>query len=101
MSFSIQNLSSSIPAAPAPPKIGAAEPSAGGSFQDMLVDSLRQVNAMQSEANQAVETMATGGEVNPAEVLTAVQKADIAFRMTMQIRNKLMQAYQEIQNIRI
>ncbi len=45
--------------------------------------------------------MATGGEVNPAEVLTAVQKADLAFRLTMQIRNKLVPAYQEVQNIRI
>ena len=39
--------------------------------------------------------------VNPAEVLTAVQKADIAFRMMMQIRNKMVQAYQEVQNIRM
>jgi flagellar hook-basal body complex protein FliE len=39
--------------------------------------------------------------VNPAEVLTAVQKADLAFRMMMQIRNKLVSAYEDIQNIRI
>ncbi|MBC7351112.1 MAG: flagellar hook-basal body complex protein FliE, partial [Thermogutta sp.] len=32
---------------------------------------------------------------------TAVQKADIAFKLMMQIRNKLIQAYQEIQNIRV
>jgi flagellar hook-basal body complex protein FliE len=88
---------------PMPPSIGAAgaAPPAGGSFKDLLVNSLQQVNSMQMEANQAVETMAGGGDVNPAEVLTAVQKADLAFRMTMQIRNKLVQAYQEIQNIRI
>ena len=67
----------------------------------MLIDSVRHVNAMQQDANQAVETLMSGGEVNPAEVLTAVQKADLAFRMTMQIRNKLMQAYQEVQNIRV
>ena len=56
---------------------------------------------MQQEANSAIETMAVGGDVNPAEVLTAVQKADLAFRLTMQIRNKLVAAYQEVQNIRI
>ena len=86
-----------------PPAIGAksAAESGGGSFKDLLVNSLQQVNSMQMEANQAVETMAGGGDVNPAEVLTAVQKADLAFRMTMQVRNKLVQAYQEIQNIRI
>ncbi len=56
---------------------------------------------MQQAADQAVEQLATGGDVNPAEVLTAVQKADIAFRMMMQIRNKIVQAYQEVQNIRV
>jgi flagellar hook-basal body complex protein FliE len=43
----------------------------------------------------------TGEDVNPAEVLTAVQKADMAFRMMMQIRNKLVQAYDEVKSIRV
>jgi flagellar hook-basal body complex protein FliE len=73
----------------------------GPSFKDVLVDSIQQVNTMQLEADQAVETMFTGGEINPAEVLTAVQKADLAFRLTMQMRNKLMEVYQEIKDIRI
>jgi flagellar hook-basal body complex protein FliE len=73
----------------------------GASFKDMLADSIQQVNTMQLEADQAVETMFSGGDVNPAEVLTAVQKADLAFRLTMQMRNKLMDVYQEIKDIRI
>jgi flagellar hook-basal body complex protein FliE len=73
----------------------------GPSFKDMLVDSIQQVNTMQLQADQAVETLFTGGEINPAEVLTAVQKADLAFRLTMQMRNKLMEVYQEIKDIRI
>jgi flagellar hook-basal body complex protein FliE len=80
----------------------ANDPSANGpSFKDMLLDSIEQVNSMQLEADRAVETMFSGGEVNPAEVLTAVQKADLAFRLTMQMRNKLMEVYQEIKDIRI
>lgn len=71
------------------------------SFKEFLLDALGQVNAMQNDANVAVEQFATGGDVNPAEVLTAVQKADLSFRMMMQIRNKLLQAYQEIKDIRI
>jgi flagellar hook-basal body complex protein FliE len=104
MSLPIHGLQGAIPALPMPPTVGAAgaaESAGGSSFKDLLLNSLQQVNSMQMEANQAVETMAGGGDVNPAEVLTAVQKADLAFRMTMQIRNKLVQAYQEIQNIRI
>ncbi len=85
-------------AQPASPTDGQA---GGPSFKDVLVDSIQQVNTMQLQADQAVETMFTGGEVNPAEVLTAVQKADLAFRLTMQMRNKLMEVYQEIKDIRI
>ena len=80
-------------------KAGAAGETA--SFKSFLLESIREVNSMQQDADQAVEKLVTGGEVNPAEVLTAVQKADIAFRMMMQIRNKMVQAYQEIQNIRV
>ena len=84
---------------PTMPKIG--DQAGGPSFKDVLVDSIQQVNTMQLQADQAVETLFSGGEINPAEVLTAVQKADLAFRLTMQMRNKLMEVYQEIKDIRI
>lgn len=100
MALSINTLGSTPAAAPMPPAVGKSD-AGSSSFASYLMDSLNEVNSMQAEANQAVETLATGGEVNPAEVLTAVQKADLAFRLTMQIRNKLVAAYQEIQNIRI
>jgi flagellar hook-basal body complex protein FliE len=70
-------------------------------FKDLLFDSIQQVNSMQQEANRAVESLMTGGPVSPAQVLTAVQKADLAFKLLMQIRNKLVQAYQEVQNVRV
>lgn len=78
----------------------AAEPTTS-SFKNVLLDSIDQVNAMQQDANRAVEHLATGGDISPAEVFTAVQKADLAFRMMMQVRNKLVQAYQEVQNVRV
>lgn len=92
-----QQLSIPQPAAPAPP--GAANEST--SFKNVLLDSIQQVNSMQQDANRAVEHLATGGEISPAEVFSAVQKADLAFRMMMQVRNKLVSAYQEVQNIRV
>jgi flagellar hook-basal body complex protein FliE len=92
----------SFPQIPALPQLSTPGAEvAGTSFKDMLVDSIQQVNTMQLEADHAVETLFTGGEVNPAEVLTAVQKADLAFRLTMQMRNKLMEVYQEVKDIRI
>ena len=79
-----------------------AQPTGGDDgFKNLLVDSIKQVNQMQHDADTAVEALFTGQDVNPAEVLTAVQKADIAFRLTMQMRNKAMEVYREIQDIRI
>ncbi len=100
MSISSLGLQTSGGLAPVAP-LSANQATAGPSFKDFLVDSIRDVNSMQQEANQAVESLFTGGDVNPAEVLTAVQKADMAFRMMMQIRNKLVQAYDEVKNVRV
>jgi len=75
---------------------GAQQP-----FKNMLLEALDQVNNMQQEADQAVQQLVTGGEVNPAEVLTSLQKADMSFRLMLQIRNKLVSAWQEVNNIRI
>jgi flagellar hook-basal body complex protein FliE len=85
---------------PAPPNL-ASSAAGAPSFKDMLLDSVQQVNTMQLDANRAVEGLFTGDEVNPAEVLTAVQKADLAFRMLMQVRNKLVAAYQEIKDVKV
>jgi flagellar hook-basal body complex protein FliE len=96
----IQNLATSpLTSLPSLGKANAAE--AAAPFKDFLVDSIQQVNQMQQEADQAVEKLATGGDVSPAEVLTAVQKADIAFKMMIQVRNKLVDAYNEVQAIRV
>ena len=84
-------------------KPAAASKTTGGidKFAELLTDQVRDVNSMQTDANSMVHSMLTGGEVNEAEVLTAVQKADLAFRMLLQVRNKLIEAYREVQQIQI
>jgi flagellar hook-basal body complex protein FliE len=90
------------PMADAPGKAAAREPSSGiDAFANVLATQVRNVNAMQVDANDRVHSLLTGGEVNEAEVLTAVQKADLAFRMLLQVRNKLIEAYREVQQIQI
>lgn len=85
-----------------PQAMGGVAPASGeGSFKDFLLDSIREVNSMQQDADLAVEKLVSGEDVSPAEVLTAVQKADIAFKLMMQIRNKMVQAYNEVQSIRV
>jgi flagellar hook-basal body complex protein FliE len=98
---SIQSTQAAIPAAL--PRTSAVTHSSAqsGSFKQLLIDSLQDVNSMQQQANHAVETLMTGGEADPAAVLTAVQKADLSFRLMMQMRNKMMQVYQEVKDIRI
>ena len=66
-----------------------------------LSNQVQHVNSMQIDANDMVHSMLTGGDVNEAEALTAVQKADLAFRMLLQVRNKLIEAYREVQQIQI
>jgi flagellar hook-basal body complex protein FliE len=97
---SIQNTTTNF----TPPTIAAAtnkSPGDAGSFKDVLIKSIHDVNSMQQQADKAVESLMTGGDADPAAVLTAVQKADLAFRMMMQMRNKVMQVYQEVKDIRI
>jgi len=102
MTHSISSLNLAPPSLLQPGAAGqAAAPANGPSFKQQLLESIDQVNSMQAQANRAVEDLAAGEDVNPAEVLTAVQKADLAFRMMMQIRNKLVAAYQEVKDLRI
>jgi flagellar hook-basal body complex protein FliE len=85
-------------AAPAAPQLNTPREA---SFKNLLLEGIDQVNSMQQQADQAVEQLLTGEEVDPAAVLTSIQKADLSFRMMMQIRNKLVQAYQEVKEMRI
>lgn len=73
---------------------GPAEP--GKAFSDFLKDALGEVNKMQVEAEHAVEDLASGKTEDMARVMLAVAKADLAFETMMQIRNKLLDAYQEM-----
>jgi len=73
----------------------------GKSFQDFLLDSLGEVNKLQQEASAGIQKVMTGETNNMAEVFTAVRKADVAFSMLMEMRNKLVDAYREIQQMRV
>lgn len=73
----------------------------GKDFKSTLQDSINEVNRLQSEADQAMSNLATGKTENVAEVFTAVKKAELAFQTLMQIRNKLMDAYDEIKQMKV
>lgn len=80
----------------------AAPASAGGKdFKAILLDSLSEVNRLQDEADRGVQRLLTGETDNVAEVITAVNKAGIAFDLLMEVRNKLTDAYREIQQMQV
>jgi flagellar hook-basal body complex protein FliE len=85
--------------------LGGIEGGAGAegtkSFGDFLQDSIGKVNAIQNDANIAMERLASGESQNLHETLLAVEKADIAFRTMNQVRTKVIDAYKEIMKMQI
>ncbi len=75
---------------------GAISADGGKSFGEVLTDSLEEVNNLQHEADKAIEDFATGQTKSIHETMMAVNKAGTAFRMTMQVKNKIVEAYQEV-----
>ena len=73
----------------------------GKDFKTILLENLEEVNRLQTEADQGVQRLISGETDNVAEVFTAVNKAGIAFDLLMEIRNKLQDAYRDIQQMRI
>ena len=84
-----------------PTPLGGADKSGGQDFSKVLMDSINEVNRLQAEATDATQRFATGQTTNVGEVMVAVQKADVAYSMLMEIKNKLMDAYQEVQQMRL
>ena len=73
----------------------------GPSFKDVLMENIEEVNKLQQDAESAIEDLAAGRRDDFASVMIAKQKADTAFKMLLQVRNKMMDAYQEIKDIRV
>ncbi len=80
---------------------GVSNRAGAGDFKAILLDSLNEVNRLQTEADTGVQRLLTGESDNVAEVLAAAKKAGIAFDLLMEVRNKLTEAYQEIKQMRI
>jgi flagellar hook-basal body complex protein FliE len=78
----------------------AAPPTTGGEFGQLLKTSLEAVNAAQQESKSLKVGFESGtGDASLAEVMIAAQKADLSFRAVTEVRNKLVQAYQDIMNM--
>ena len=76
-------------------------PGDGASFADTLKKFVSDVNTMQGKADESIQKMAAGEITDVHQVMTAVEEANVSFNMMMEIRNKVMDAYQEIMRMRI
>src|SRR5580704_12368300 len=86
---------------------GMSPSSAGGgvqsgkSFADTLKDAVGSVNTLQVSSDKAAQDLATGRTDNVADVMIATEKADIALRLMVQVRNKIIDAYQEVMKMQV
>jgi flagellar hook-basal body complex protein FliE len=72
----------------------------GSSFSDVLKNAVNTVDSLNDNASAQVNTLLQGGggaDIN--SVMIAVEKADVSFQLMMQVRNKIVNAYQDIEKM--
>ncbi len=67
-----------------------------GSFEKVLQRSMEEVNALQGQAEQAIQDLATGQSEDLHKTMILMEKAELSLKLMVQVRNKLLDAYQEI-----
>ena len=77
------------------PEFGGSRSRQSGGFEDALATAVREVESRGKEASQSIESFLSGeGELHTTALAT--QRAEIAFDLFLQARNKVVQAYQEV-----
>jgi flagellar hook-basal body complex protein FliE len=71
------------------------------SFGDMLAGAIDEVGKAQNNANEAIEKLQTGESRNIHEVMIAMEKSGISMRLMVTMRNKIVEAYQEVMRMQI
>jgi flagellar hook-basal body complex protein FliE len=98
----IHGIGSAVPAIPDIGSAGSAvsRPESGG-FMDSLKAAIGKVNDAQLQGGQAVDALLTGQTQDIHRTMVALQQASVSFQLMMQVRNKLVTAYEEIQRMQI
>ena len=80
---------------------GSAAEKSGTGFGEILKDAISTVNELQKTSDLEVQKLMAGESQDLHTTVIAMQKADLSFQMMMQVRNKIVQAYQEIMRTQI
>lgn len=73
----------------------------GDDFAKSLMDALKEVNQSQLDAKGMQDNLLAGQPVEPHDLMIAMEKAGTAMQLTLQVRNKVLEAYQEISRMQI
>jgi flagellar hook-basal body complex protein FliE len=73
----------------------------GLSFQKVLDETIGEVQRLQNEADSTIQQLVSGEIKDVTEAMVAVEKADISFQTMMQVRNKIVAAYEEIMRMQV
>jgi flagellar hook-basal body complex protein FliE len=99
MSNSISNISSWFPPQAATSRPSSSSRGQEGEFSSSLTDAIDQVEQVHTDAQQQVKQLLQGDRQDVHNVMIAVEKADVAFQLMMQVRNKIVNAYEEISKL--
>lgn len=85
---------------------GVSEPQktahkSGTSFEAAIQDALKEVSAIQNDAEKAIEDFSKGEVKDIHTVVVAMEKADLSLQTMLQVRNKLLTAYEEIMRMQV
>lgn len=86
---------------PNPSARPGAKPGNGPDFKNLLMQNLNEVNALQQDASKAAEDLVSGQRNDLEGVVAATEKAETAFKMLQAMRNQVMEAYDEIKQMRV
>ncbi len=76
--------------------LGAGKAAENAPFSDLLTSAVGEVNHLQEQASAAVTGLMTGAGVDVHTAMIATEKASMAFELALAVRNKAVQAYQQV-----
>jgi flagellar hook-basal body complex protein FliE len=87
--------------APSAVQPGAATGSVGGTFEGTLGRLVADVSGKQAAASEAVAGLATGAGVPLHQAMIAMEEASVSFQLMVEVRNKLLESYQELMRMQV
>jgi flagellar hook-basal body complex protein FliE len=83
------------------PNIGSIGDTRGASFSNVLGNMINEVSAKQTEAGAAMKGVVSGNGVQLHQAMIAVEEASVSFQLMVEVRNRLLESYQELMRMQV